>query len=86
MRSVLTPRGRYFRLQLRKARREAGMSQEAAATALHKTQNYISKCERGDRRVDIVEACNFAALYRKPLSYFVEMDWVGSEGSTSVHR
>lgn len=30
-----------------------------------------SKCESGDRRVDVIELKAFARLYGKPLDYFV---------------
>ncbi len=41
--------------QLREARVQAGITQEGMATRLDETQSFISKCERGERRLDILE-------------------------------
>lgn len=40
---------------LRDMRLAAGLSQEQLATRLHVTQTFVSKCERGQRRIDPVE-------------------------------
>jgi ribosome-binding protein aMBF1 (putative translation factor) len=53
--SVFTKRYKIFRDELEKARRQAGMSQEQLAKQLGWDQTYVSKIERGVRRVDIVE-------------------------------
>ena len=45
----------HFLSELRKARTAAGVSQVQLAEALGQLQTYISKCERGDRRLDVVE-------------------------------
>lgn len=56
--------------RLREARRDAGMSQEAAAAALGVYQKYISKVETGERRIDPIELEELARLYGKPLEFF----------------
>ena len=58
-------------VNLRKARLESGLKQEDVAQKLDKPQSYISKIERGERRIDVVELKAFARLYKKPLDYFV---------------
>lgn len=41
-------------------RKEAGVSQEEVAERLGERQTYVSKCERGARRVDVVEFVEIA--------------------------
>jgi len=59
-----------FLLKLRNARREADITQIQAAKRLGKPQSFVSKCESGERRVDVVDLKRFAKLYGKQLSYF----------------
>jgi transcriptional regulator with XRE-family HTH domain len=63
---------RRFLERLRKARIDAGLTQVRVAAALGRPTSYISKCELGERRVDVVELVAFARLYRRPLKYFVD--------------
>ena len=58
--------------RLRQARLEAGLTQVEAGKHLKKPQAYISKIERGERRLDAVELDELAKLYSKPLNYFVK--------------
>ncbi len=60
-----------FLERLRAARRQAGLTQEKVARKLGRPQSFVSKCESGERRVDAVELQEFARLYHKSLSYFV---------------
>ncbi len=57
---------------LRKARNEAGLMQVDVAEKLKKPQSYISKIERGERRVDIAELSILAKIYKKSLEYFTK--------------
>ena len=41
--------------RLREARQGAGVTQEELARRLGETQSFVSKCERGERRLDAVE-------------------------------
>jgi transcriptional regulator with XRE-family HTH domain len=65
---------RYRRLlvRLREAREAAGLSQEKVAEMLGERQRFLSKVERGERRIDPVELKELADLYGKPLDFFVE--------------
>lgn len=63
---------RRFLERLRKARLDADLTQVGVAAALGKPTSYVSKCELGERRVDVVELVAFARLYRRPLKYFVD--------------
>ena len=71
MPSVFTEEYDEFRKRLVHARKEAGLTQEDVAYALSKPQPFVSKVERGERRLDAVELAHFAELYGKPLSYFL---------------
>jgi transcriptional regulator with XRE-family HTH domain len=71
MRSVYTELYRAMLARLRSARKAAGMTQTDVAKALRRPQSFVSNCESGERRVDVVELLEFARLYKKPLSYFV---------------
>jgi len=62
---------RSFLERLRGARREAGLTQIEVAHALRRPQSFVSKCESGERRVDVVELQEFARLYCKSLTFFV---------------
>jgi transcriptional regulator with XRE-family HTH domain len=53
--SFFTKRYKIFREQLREARTSAGLSQEDLAKKMGWDQTYVSKIERGVRRVDVVE-------------------------------
>ena len=57
--------------RLKRARIDIGLSQHVVAAKLGKPQSYISKIERGERRIDVVELKAFARLYKKSLDYFV---------------
>ena len=57
--------------KLRQARLEAGFTQVEAGKKLNKPQAYISKIERGERRIDVVELDELARLYDKSMEYFV---------------
>lgn len=72
MRSIYSDTYRQFLERLRQARRDAGMSQVEAAAALGKPQSYVSYCETGGRRVDVEELREFAKLYGKPVSFFLD--------------
>ncbi len=53
--SIHSPRYRAFLRLLRDTREEAGLSQADLGARLGESQSFISKCERGERRLDIVE-------------------------------
>jgi transcriptional regulator with XRE-family HTH domain len=58
--------------RLKKARKEAGLDQEAVAKLLEVSQSYISKMESGQRRIDIVQLKRFAKVYKKKIDYFLK--------------
>ena len=56
--------------RLRQARKDTGLLQSQASRLLGKSRTFVSKCELGERRVDIIEAQQFAKIYNKKLTYF----------------
>lgn len=56
--------------KLRTARLEAGLTQVETSKKLKKPQSYISKIERGERKVEAIELGEFAKIYDKDISYF----------------
>jgi len=58
--------------QLKKARKEIGLSQEQVANFLHRTQSYISKIESGQRKIDIIQLKKFAKIYKKNIDFFLK--------------
>lgn len=64
---------RYRRMlkRLKEARTQAGFTQAKVAALLRRPQSFVSKCESGERRIDVIELDDFARLYRKPITFFV---------------
>lgn len=61
-----------FIKRLKKARKESGLTQVEVAKKLDSTQAYISKVERGQLRVDVLELKKFAKIYGKSTGYFLK--------------
>ncbi len=74
MRSRYSVRYRRFLARLKDARIKAGLTQWQVARALRRPQSFVSKCESGERRVDIIELEDLARVYRKPVSFFLVED------------
>lgn len=51
-----------FRRMLAEARRSSGLSQQEVADRLGRPQTYVSKCELGTRRMDVVEFMEMAEV------------------------
>ena len=58
--------------KLKEAREESGFTQVEISQKLKKPQSYISKIERGERRIDVAELSILAKFYKKSLNYFTE--------------
>jgi len=67
-------RYRRFLERLKTARVKAGLTQSQVAVALRRPQSFVSKCESGERRVDVIELEDFARVYRRPATYFLPGD------------
>lgn len=51
-----------FQQMLVEARRKSGLSQQEVADRLGRPQTYVSKCELGTRRMDMVEFLEMAEV------------------------
>lgn len=60
---------------LLRARRRAGLSQRALAHALGKASSHVTRIERGQRRIDLLEFHAIARVLRRdPVELFSELD------------
>lgn len=64
---------RYERLltALRAARLRSGLTQMEVAKGLGTYASYVSKCESGERRIDVVELADFCRVYDVGLIEFL---------------
>jgi len=64
---------RYRRLiaALRQAREKSGFTQEEVAARLKTYASFVSKCESGERRVDVVELAALLKIYEVDLAEFL---------------
>ena len=65
---------RAFLKRLIKARHEAGLRQGEVSERLGKPASFLSKCELGERRLDVIELQRIAKLYDKTINYFLGED------------
>lgn len=70
--SLYTPAYDRILKLLRQTRQEAGLSQEELAARLGRKQVYVSRCELGERRVDLLEWLEFMLACRADLHPFLE--------------
>ena len=68
--SLHSQRYRAFLSRLRLARTEAGLTQAELGQAVGRSQTWVSKCELGERRVDVVELAELAEALGKSLEWF----------------
>jgi transcriptional regulator with XRE-family HTH domain len=69
--SLFSKEYRIFLGHLRKARAEAGLTQAGLAKRLGETQSFISKVERGERRLDVVELRAFCRALKMAFPTFI---------------
>jgi transcriptional regulator with XRE-family HTH domain len=55
---------------LSEARQKAGLTQREVSAALGRSHSFVSKCETGERSVDVIDLLQLARLYEKPMQYF----------------
>jgi len=69
--SIYSARYGTFLKLLKKAREQAGLTQTQLAVKIGETQTFVSKCERGERRIDVVELHTFCRALGVSLKQFV---------------
>jgi transcriptional regulator with XRE-family HTH domain len=72
--SVHTRNYRLFLELLIETRKEAGVTQEELAKRLNRPQSFVSKCENGERRLDVIELLEFLqSIGVEPLIFLKEI-------------
>lgn len=56
------------------AREEAGLTQREVASRMGRPHSFLSKCETGERSVEVFELIQLAQIYEKPPQYFLASD------------
>lgn len=69
--SIHSARYAVFLRVLRNARQRAGLTQAEVARKIGETQTFVSKCERGERRIDVIELRTFCRAFGISLKQFV---------------
>lgn len=69
--SIHSARYAVFLKALRDARERAGLTQVQLARRIGETQTFVSKCERGERRIDVIELRTFCQALGLNLKQFV---------------
>lgn len=62
--SVYTKKYRRLIDLLKQARVNADLSQSDVASIFRRPQSFISKCESGERRIDVIELLELCRIYR----------------------
>jgi transcriptional regulator with XRE-family HTH domain len=71
---------------LRHTRKRSGFTQIQLAEKIAETQTFVSKCERGERRIDVVELRSFCEAFGMPLKQFVTVFEKAIEASSPGKR
>jgi transcriptional regulator with XRE-family HTH domain len=72
MRSLHSEPYKKFLKRLYQARENAGLTQMEVARQFGKPQSFVSKCELGERTVDVLDLLQFSKIYKVPLDFFFE--------------
>jgi transcriptional regulator with XRE-family HTH domain len=70
--SVFTERYARFLEMLCNAREDSGLTQIEVARKMGRPQSFVSKCESGERPVDVVELFDFCRVYGKSVTRLVK--------------
>ena len=85
--SLHTAEYKIFLRVLKSARKKSGITQVQLADKLKQTQSYISKFERGELRLDIIQIRNvLIAMGIEPLHFFEEFEKQIIHPTRKAHR
>ena len=85
--TLITREYQIFLDLLREVRQRAGVTQEELSKRLAATQSFVSKCERGERRMDVVELRTWCqALGIAPSAFMDSFDHQVSAKKTLKRR
>jgi transcriptional regulator with XRE-family HTH domain len=71
-RSAFSQQAARFRHLMRLKREQSGFTQVALSVKLDRPQSYVSKYERGERRLDVIEFLEVARVLAFDAARFVE--------------
>ena len=60
--------------RLIKAREEAGLNQREVSERMGMSHSFLSKCETGERSIDVTELLQLAEIYGRPVQFFLGVD------------
>jgi transcriptional regulator with XRE-family HTH domain len=76
-----TPQYRRLLEALRRAREAAGLTQGQVAARLKTYASFVSKCESGERRLDVIELAALCRVYHLDFFDFLRSAGLGSPGA-----
>ena len=56
------------------AREKAGLTQREVSARMGRAHSFLSKCETGERSIEVFELIQLAQIYEKPPQYFLDPD------------
>jgi transcriptional regulator with XRE-family HTH domain len=63
-----------FLQKLIAAREEASLTQREVSARMGRPHSFLSKCETGERSIEVFELIQLAQIYAKPSQYFLDPD------------
>ena len=63
-----------FLQKLISAREEIGLTQREVSARMGRARSFLSKCETGERSVEVFELIQLAQIYDKPPQHFLAPD------------
>ena len=52
------------------AREKVGLTQHQVSAMMGRSPNFLTKCESGERSIDVMELFELARIYQKPIHHF----------------